>query len=97
MRLIFLLTGKPGRMISPKQAPGFVGVINDLHKGRDTGKVWSVVIDVAAILMSLVSLHRNGIASLYKTKTCSRANSSGIRFVFCIPDLCDLDKMSELI
>ncbi len=35
---------------------GFVGLINDLHKGRDTGRVWSVVIDVAAILMSLVSL-----------------------------------------
>jgi uncharacterized protein len=35
---------------------GFIGVINDLHKGRDTGRVWSVVIDIAAILMTLVSL-----------------------------------------
>ena len=35
---------------------GFVGIINDLHKGRDTGPVWSVFIDVAAILMTLVSL-----------------------------------------
>ena len=35
---------------------GFIGVINDLHKGRDTGRVWSVVIDVAAVLMTLVSL-----------------------------------------
>ena len=24
---------------------GFIAVINDLHKGRDTGPVWSVVID----------------------------------------------------
>jgi uncharacterized protein len=39
-----------------KTSAGFVGVINDLHKGRDTGKVWSVVIDVSAILMTLVSL-----------------------------------------
>ncbi len=35
---------------------GFVAVINDLHKGRDTGKVWSGVIDVSAILLTLVSL-----------------------------------------
>jgi hypothetical protein len=35
---------------------GLVAVINDLHKGRDTGKKWSYLIDVAAIFMSLVSL-----------------------------------------
>jgi hypothetical protein len=35
---------------------GFVAIINDLHKGRDTGKAWSGVIDVSAGLMTLVSL-----------------------------------------
>ena len=35
---------------------GFVGFINDLHKGRDTGKTWSWVIDIAAVLMVLISL-----------------------------------------
>ncbi len=35
---------------------GLVAVVNDLHKGRDTGKAWAVVIDVSAILMCLVSL-----------------------------------------
>jgi len=35
---------------------GFVGVINDLHKGRDTGHSWSVFIDVCALLLLLVSL-----------------------------------------
>lgn len=35
---------------------GFIGFINDLHKGRDTGRVWSWVIDAAAILMVLISL-----------------------------------------
>jgi hypothetical protein len=35
---------------------GFVAVINDLHKGRDAGKVWSFVIDLSAILLTLVSL-----------------------------------------
>lgn len=35
---------------------GLVAVLNDLHKGRDTGRVWSAVIDVSAILMVLVSV-----------------------------------------
>lgn len=35
---------------------GFVAVINDLHKGRDTGKVWSWMIDASALLMTFVSL-----------------------------------------
>ena len=35
---------------------GLVAIINDLHKGRDTGKAWAAVIDISAILMVLVSL-----------------------------------------
>jgi hypothetical protein len=35
---------------------GFVGFMNDLHKGRDTGKTWAWVIDIAAGLMVLISL-----------------------------------------
>src|SRR5579863_4245507 len=35
---------------------GFVAVMNDLHKGRDTGAVWSSIIDISAGLMTLVSL-----------------------------------------
>ena len=35
---------------------GVVGIMNDLHKGRDTGSKWSWVIDIAAVLMVLVSL-----------------------------------------
>jgi hypothetical protein len=35
---------------------GFVAILNDLHKGRDTGKTWSKVIDVSALLLTLVSL-----------------------------------------
>jgi uncharacterized protein len=39
-----------------RTSAGFVGVINDLHKGRDTGKVWSALIDISAVLLTLVSL-----------------------------------------
>lgn len=35
---------------------GWVGMMNDLHKGRDTGKKWAWVIDIAAIFMTIVSL-----------------------------------------
>lgn len=35
---------------------GMVAFMNDLHKGRDTGKTWSWVIDVSAILLVLVSV-----------------------------------------
>lgn len=35
---------------------GFVALLNDLHKGRDSGKAWGVVIDLSAVLMTLVSL-----------------------------------------
>lgn len=34
---------------------GLFGVLNDLHKGRDSGKVWKWVIDISAVLMVLVS------------------------------------------
>lgn len=35
---------------------GIIAVINDLHKGRDTGKSWSWVIDFSAIFMIVISI-----------------------------------------
>ncbi len=35
---------------------GLLGVLNDLHKGRNTSPLWSVVIDASAIVLVLVSL-----------------------------------------
>jgi hypothetical protein len=35
---------------------GVVAVWNDLHKGRDSGKGWSWVIDISAIFLIIVSL-----------------------------------------
>jgi len=46
-------TGKYDLTVSPFS---LVAVLNDLHKGRDTGKKWAVVIDFSAVLMTLVSL-----------------------------------------
>lgn len=46
-------TGKYDLSVSPFS---LVAVLNDLHKGRDTGKKWSAVIDFSAALMTLVAL-----------------------------------------
>lgn len=35
---------------------GWTGILNDLHKGRDAGPVWSGLIDFSAVLLILVSL-----------------------------------------
>jgi len=45
---------------------GWVGVMNDLHKGRDSGKTWAWLIDISAILMILVSL--TGLVMLFFLK-----------------------------
>jgi hypothetical protein len=49
---------------------GMIAVMNDLHRGASTGTVWSWVIDVCAILLTLVSL--TGLTLLffvYKRRT----------------------------
>lgn len=45
---------------------GLIAVINDLHKGRDSGGGWSVVIDLSALLMVLVSI--TGLALIFFLK-----------------------------
>jgi hypothetical protein len=35
---------------------GAIAILNDLHKGRDTGTAWAWLIDISAVLMILVSL-----------------------------------------
>jgi len=47
---------KTGQYDMTETRLGFVAVINDLHKGRDTGTAWAGVIDISAGLMVLVSL-----------------------------------------
>ena len=42
---------------------GFVAIINDLHKARDTGAAWSLIVDLSAVLMVLVSL--TGMVLIY--------------------------------
>lgn len=45
-----------GRYTITETVLGVIAVINDLHKGRDTGPVWSWVIDLSALLTIFVSV-----------------------------------------
>lgn len=47
---------KTGSYTITETVMGAVAVINDLHKGRDSGPAWSLLIDVTAVLMVLVSI-----------------------------------------
>jgi hypothetical protein len=42
---------------------GFAAVMNDLHKGRDSGPAWKALIDLSAGLLTLVSL--TGLVLIY--------------------------------
>ncbi len=45
---------------------GVIAVLNDLHKGRDTGLAWSILIDASAILLTVISL--SGLVLLFYLK-----------------------------
>ena len=45
---------------------GPIAILNDLHKGRDTGFAWSIFIDVSAILLIFISL--SGLVLLFYLK-----------------------------
>jgi hypothetical protein len=55
-----------GRYTLTETSHGLVAVINDLHKGRDSGPSWSIVIDVAAVLMAVIAL--TGLVLLFYLK-----------------------------
>lgn len=62
---------------------GIVAVVNDLHKGRDTGSVWSGVIDASAILMTLVSLTGLVLIFFLQKKLLSGLVALGIGTILC--------------
>ena len=52
-----------GRFDVTESRMGFAAVINDLHKGRDTGPIWRAVIDISAVLLLFISI--TGLVLLY--------------------------------
>jgi hypothetical protein len=45
---------------------GKLAVMNDLHKGRHSGKLWSILIDASAILLTIISLSGLGLLFFLK-------------------------------
>jgi hypothetical protein len=52
----FFVNRDDGKYELTETKMGLIAVINDLHKGRDTGKAWSWVIDFSAIFMIVISV-----------------------------------------
>lgn len=46
---------KSGRYHLEEARRGWVAVIDDLHKGRDCGPVWSLVVDASAVVLAFLS------------------------------------------
>ncbi len=63
---------------------GIVAVLNDLHKGRDTGPVWSKIIDVSASLMTLISLTGLVLIFFLQKKRMSGLIAVGIGAMLCL-------------
>jgi hypothetical protein len=62
---------------------GLVAVVNDLHKGRDTGSAWAVIIDVSAALMVLVSLTGLVLIFFLQRRRASGLMAVGIGAALC--------------
>jgi hypothetical protein len=62
---------------------GVVAVINDLHKGRDTGNTWSLVIDMTAVFMTLVSATGLVLLLFLKKRRVSGLLIAGLGFLAC--------------
>jgi len=54
---------KTGKYEVSESRLGVIAVLNDLHKGRDSGAVWKSVIDIAAGLLTFISL--TGLILIY--------------------------------
>jgi hypothetical protein len=58
-----LIDRKTGKYEVTESRLGAIAVLNDLHKGRDSGDVWKAVIDVSAGLLTFISL--TGLILIY--------------------------------
>jgi hypothetical protein len=84
------ITRENGEYELTKTSAGFVGLINDLHKGRDTGRVWSMVIDISAVLLTLVSLTGMLLLLFLKKRRVSGllVAASGLLVIYIIYKIC---------
>jgi len=58
-----LIDRRSGKYEVTESRLGLVAVLNDLHKGRDSGSVWKAIIDVSAGLLTFISI--TGLILIY--------------------------------
>lgn len=78
-----LIDRATGRYELTETRMGFFAVLNDLHKGRDSGKAWAVIIDISAVLMTLVSLTGMLLIFFLQKKRLSGLLAAGAGIVLC--------------
>jgi uncharacterized protein len=75
-RTVVTINRADGKGLVEKENRGFLGKLDDLHKGLDTGNVWPWIIDVAALLIVISSL--TGMVTLLALRARRR-----IGFIVC--------------
>jgi hypothetical protein len=78
-----LIDRTTGRYELTETRMGFFAVLNDLHKGRDTGSAWAWMIDLSAVLMTLVSLSGLLLIFFLQKKRLSGLLAAGAGAVLC--------------
>jgi hypothetical protein len=78
-----LIDRATGRYELTETRMGFFAVLNDLHKGRDTGGAWAWIIDLSAVLMTLVSLTGLLLIFFLQKKRLSGLLAAGAGAVLC--------------
>ncbi len=72
-----------GRYELTETRMGLFAVLNDLHKGRDTGRAWAFVIDLSAVLMTLVSFTGLMLIFFLQKKRLSGLLAAGAGAILC--------------
>ena len=62
---------------------GIMAVMNDLHKGRDSGKGWGWIIDISAIFLILISLSGLILLCFIKKKRVAGFITAGVGLLLC--------------
>jgi len=73
-----LVDRETGRFDLTESRFGMAAIVNDLHKGRDTGRGWSNFIDICAVLLVVVSL--TGFVLIFFLK---KKRAGGIAVAVC--------------
>lgn len=63
---------------------GLAAILNDLHKGRDSGHAWSLIIDISAVFMTFVSTTGLVLLCFLQKKRFSGFLAAAVGTVLCL-------------